>query len=197
MAEQLVELKWKKLDEKILSFTEQSWLDLLYSYGEDQDVVSPDKYEMYLSYAKSIASGTARSHGADSNGYIYGLVNNAGIAQAIVHIVHARPRSVEGGWVKVLSTRLAPDFDVDLRADISDEKYTAILEGVGDLVSKVMLELISLTRSLEATKFKYYASNELDERTLKNLADDIKKSKAGQKLKVTAARKGKWIEVDV
>lgn len=183
---------WQLVNDCVINATKDKWLSILSA----QEQISPDKYLSTLSYFSEIIDNRVKISSNDTH-YGYGYVDHGNQAEVLVHLVHAKTTIVDGGWLKVLSTRISPAFDPELNYDLDDEAYSQLAFKVSDLATESLYFCIEFAKEHQIPKLKYYASNQVDFSVLRELAHDLKNSEAAQKLKVSIDRKGNWVEVNL
>lgn len=186
--------QWVKVDADTLDATSKEWGNLL----SEQEHISPDKYFSTLSYFSEIIQNKIQFSSEDKH-YCFGYVNDKKQAKVLLHFVHARAKATEGGWLKVLSTRISPALDPQLEKNeqLDDAEYAQLLDDTSTLASESLYCGIEFARGKQLTKVKYYGGNQTDLTLLRSLVADINKSQAAKQLSITADRKGQWIEVNL
>lgn len=183
---------WQIVNSCAIEATYNKWLSILRA----QDQISPDKYLSTLSYFTEIINHRVKISSNDTH-YAYGYVDQDNQAEVLVHLVHARTAMTEGGWLKVLSTRISPAFDPELNDDLDDEAFSHLTFQISELAAESLSFCIEFAKQKEIPKLKYYASNQVDFSILRELAHDLKSSSAAGELKVSIDRKGNWVEVNL
>lgn len=186
--------KWIEVDAETLAATSKEWIALL----DKQEQVSPDKYLSTLSYLSDIIENKIQRLSTDKH-YCFGYVNEKNQAKSVIHVVHAKANATDGGWLKVLSTRLSPILDpqLDKNENLDNQEYAQLLDDISTLASESLNYCIEFAIRKGLAKVKYYASNQVDFSLLHNLVVDINRSKTAKKLGIIADKKGQWIEVDL
>lgn len=185
---------WVEVDTDTLDATSKEWGNLL----SEQEHISPDKYLSTLSYFSEIIQNKIQFSSEDKH-YCFGYVNDKKQAKALLHFVHARTNATEGGWLKVLTTRISPALDPQLEKneELNNVEYAQLLDDASTLASESLYHCIGFARGKQLAKVKYYAGNQTDLNLLRNLVADINKSQAAKQLSITADKRGQWIEVNL
>jgi len=164
---------------------EQDWTTVI----EGDENISPDKYFSLLSYFHQILSDTNRVSDENEN-LFFSLNDENDYAQGLIHIIHARKKSDENGWLKVQSTRLNPELDL-YSSSYDELKYH---DKAANIYAKTIVSVISLAEKLNTRLVKYYCGGK-DKDLVFSVARAVNNDKFNSGLGLSSEAKGAWVHI--
>ena len=155
----------------------------------DDESISPDKYMAVLSYFHEILSNEERINDENEN-LLFALSDQDGYTQGVFHVIHARKKSVENGWLKVQSSRLSPVLDL-YSSSYDELEYHSL---ASKIYATIVTSVISLARELNVSLVKYYSGGK-DKDLIFAIAKSVNKKEFNETLGVSSEAKGAWVHI--